>query len=1593
MQHSSRFSTSRYESKQARRKRTTALSRLAAVVAETLESRMMLSAVIPAIPTVNSVSVNTTQDTVAVNAAVSPLDPGGNVSLRSAVQWANVQSNATTITFDSTVFATAKTINLSGGELDLTGTGGLITITGPPAPLTIDAGGNSRVFHIESGVTAEIDDVTITGGKLDYAGGIRDDGTLTLTNDIISHNQTTSIGGALGVGGKLTSNNTTFDSNTSKTAGVMYEDGIGSTSTFTGCTFSNNSATTGDGGALFIGSASAPTATVNNSTFSGNTAAGEGGAIYFTQGILSLKDSTLSNNTTLESQGSGGGVGVGGVGPGDNQIFLTGNIIAGNFFKNSSGANSPDDISTEATLANGFLVSGINNLIGTGGSGGLVHTDLNGNLVGIANPGLMPFGNYGGPTKTFALLAGSPAIGNGVATNLVTDQRGVSRNGGVLIDIGAYQYSTPATETIAAGDVNGLITYLSPDTTTTIDLTKSNYDFTQVNNNWYGPNALPAILNDVTIDGNGATLQRDSSLPQTTAGAFRFFYVSGGIPNELPLGTLTLQNLTMTNGLAKGGNSISGAGLGAGGAIFNQGSLTLEGVTLNGNAAIGGNSTQSAPGVGGGGMGQDSQSNDSGGGFGGGFQGAAYTTGFHPSNTSGGGGAGLSANATGTTGGGQSGLGAGGGDGGIGGNADVSFDPDASIGVGGDLGTGGENALGNGGGGGVGAGGGFGIEGNGGGGGFGGGGSDDADGGFGGGGGYFHGNHIGVGGFGAGNSNNKGNVGGGGAGLGGAIFSMYGSVTVINSTLTGNSAIGGSSIAAGNGAFGGSGYGGAIFNLDGSIALTLVTDANNTVTAGSGDTGNGLADGGALYNLAYGNNYATGKAVTATATLSNSILAGTIGGTFDLVNQEVDGSGSQNTGNSANVTGSDPNIIVAISGISDTGTENVLDPGVIQSDPKLDALADNGGLTWTMALEPGSSAINKGTNADVPDGVTTDQRGDGFDRIIGGRVDIGAYESAAAPKSQAVDDDASIDVDETVVGVSPTVTDSTTASGNVLANDKNLATDASAITEVTDAKNPSGVTPDAHGVITIDGTYGTLVLQTTGAHAGDYTYTLDNGAVPPVSATDTFTYTLTDGLANSSTANLTVDLNVNQTLIPPSKAFDDDANIEVSETTVGSSTTVTNATTASGNVIANDLGLDTDPSAITEVTDAKNSSGVTPDPNGLIRIDGAYGTLVLSVLARNANQPGDYSYNLDLGAVPPLNAVDTFTYKLTDIYGVSSLANLTVDLTVVTAHAPVARADTASTTPDKPVTVDVLANDTDPDGKGARPTLFAIVSGPANGMASIVSGKIVYTPSTGFHGSDAIVYRIKGASGLTATAKLTITVGSGVGVGIDASNPSLTDLDIVGTTGNDNIQVKFGGTQGKATVFFGSTKKGTFNFTGRILIYGQSGNDTITVDPKITRSTFISGDDGNDTVNGGGGSDMIFGGEGSDHLSGNAGRDMLFGGDGADFLNGGADDDVLDAGTTLYDSNLAVITAWQKEWSRTDKTYAQRVSDFTNGTGFTSGFKLNKTTTFSAPNPVDNLTGGAGQDLFYSNPTQPGDKITDRVASGSLAETMVAIST
>jgi hypothetical protein len=70
-------------------------------------------------------------------------------------------------------------------------------------------------------------------------------------------------------------------------------------------------------------------------------------------------------------------------------------------------------------------------------------------------------------------------------------------------------------------------------------------------------------------------------------------------------------------------------------------------------------------------------------------------------------------------------------------------------------------------------------------------------------------------------------------------------------------------------------------------------------------------------------------------------------------------------------------------------TSATLPPDTIADDPLLGPLTDNGGLTLTMALMPGSPAIDAGNNVAA---LADDQRGTGFLRHVGVRTDIGAFE-------------------------------------------------------------------------------------------------------------------------------------------------------------------------------------------------------------------------------------------------------------------------------------------------------------------------------------------------------------------------------------------------------------------------------------------------------------------------------------------------------------------------------------------------------------------------------------------------------------------------
>jgi large repetitive protein len=91
--------------------------------------------------------------------------------------------------------------------------------------------------------------------------------------------------------------------------------------------------------------------------------------------------------------------------------------------------------------------------------------------------------------------------------------------------------------------------------------------------------------------------------------------------------------------------------------------------------------------------------------------------------------------------------------------------------------------------------------------------------------------------------------------------------------------------------------------------------------------------------------------------------------------------------------------------------------------------------------------------------------------------------------------------------------------------------------------------------------------------------------------------------------------------------------------------------------------------------------------------------------------------------------------------------------------APIAGNDSASSENDAPVTIDVLANDSESGGT-IDTTSVQIVSMPAHGSVSVTaSGSIVYTPVAGFAGSDSFAYAVKDVQGaLSNVAAVTVSV-------------------------------------------------------------------------------------------------------------------------------------------------------------------------------------------------------------------------------------------
>jgi predicted outer membrane repeat protein len=389
----------------------------------------------------------------------------------------NQQGGALTVT--NTTVSNNKAQGYGGGFYGLSSSTTTITNSTIADNYAYDDGGGIYLYQM---AVLTVTDSTMAGNSANVGGGIENRGTVTVTNCTIAGNSATSAGGGSDndYGGSLTVNNSTIAGNSANMGGGIEnrewvtvtnctiagnsanvgggnDNDNGGTLTVTNSTMAGNSANVGGGienrGTLNVtncaiagnsatsaggGIDNGGTLTVTNSTVAGNSAGnsvsspGYGGGIV-NIGALTITNSTITGNS-VSAFGFGGGIWSGGTASLDNSIDVLNSLGTG------SSAQSSDIYGS---------VSGAYNLIGTGGSGGLTN-GVNGNQVGVANPGLDPRGlqNNGGPTKTIALAAGSPAIDKGsnalaldpsIGQPLTTDQRGFPRVVGGRIDIGAFE--------------------------------------------------------------------------------------------------------------------------------------------------------------------------------------------------------------------------------------------------------------------------------------------------------------------------------------------------------------------------------------------------------------------------------------------------------------------------------------------------------------------------------------------------------------------------------------------------------------------------------------------------------------------------------------------------------------------------------------------------------------------------------------------------------------------------------------------------------------------------------------------------------------------------------------------------------------------------------------------------------------------------------------------------------------------------------------------------------------------------------------------------------------------------------------------------
>ncbi len=282
------------------------------------------------------------------------------------------------------------------------------------------------------------------------------------------------------------------------------------------------------------------------------------------------------------------------------------------------------------------------------------------------------------------------------------------------------------------------------------------------------------------------------------------------------------------------------------------------------------------------------------------------------------------------------------------------------------------------------------------------------------------------------------------------------------------------------------------------------------------------------------------------------------------------------------------------------------------------------------------------------------------------------------------------------------------------------------VAEVDDASpvavgDTAGVQEDSSVVVNVtandndpDGDVLTVVSVTQPAHGTTAIEGTDSIRYTPASdysGSDVFSYTISDGRSGTASANVSVSVTpVNDLPV----AVDDSTEVQENSTVLV-------------NVTSNDSDVDGD--ALTVLS-------VTASANGTVSVEGSDAVR--------------YTPTTDC------SGSDSFTYTVSDGQGGTATAKVTVSVISLVNTPPVASNDTLVTAEDHAETVDVTANDSDPDTD-----LLAVdsVTQPSHGTTVIQnSTTILYTPAADYFGSDSFSYFVSDGRGGSASATVSVTV-------------------------------------------------------------------------------------------------------------------------------------------------------------------------------------------------------------------------------------------